>query len=200
MPPGHLYLMQADGSNMRQICFDQDLDLHPVVLSNGQLLYNRWDYTGINHIYLRQLMAMNPDGSGQRAVMGSNTWFPNAWGLHDIHGNAAKWTASPYRPYAADRQGSSTGSDALKYVLQGGAFCEPPRRCRSGFRTAYPPWQRVYQAGFRVACLADTIPGARQLRRAAIDSRKLTAPRIAQTGSAQPWYIRAPGNPRSTAR
>ena len=74
----NLYLMNADGTGVRQVCFDQDHDLHSTVLPNGQVLYNRWDYTGINHIYLRELMLMNPDGTGQRAVYGSSSWYPNA--------------------------------------------------------------------------------------------------------------------------
>lgn len=73
-----LYLMDGDGGNMRQLCFDQDLDLHPAVLSNGRIIYSRWDYTGIMHMYMRPLMVMNPDGSGQRAVYGSNSYWPNA--------------------------------------------------------------------------------------------------------------------------
>jgi len=73
-----LYLMNGDGSAMRQLCFDQDLDLHPSVLPSGQVIYSRWDYTGPMHMYLRPLMAMNPDGSGQRAVYGSNSYYPNA--------------------------------------------------------------------------------------------------------------------------
>ena len=48
------------------------------MLANGQVMYYRWDYTGINHIFLRELMVMNPDGTGQRAVYGSNSWFPNS--------------------------------------------------------------------------------------------------------------------------
>ncbi|MBD3377801.1 SUMF1/EgtB/PvdO family nonheme iron enzyme [candidate division KSB1 bacterium] len=74
----NLYVMNGDGSEMRQVCFDQDHDFHPTLLKNGQVLYNRWDYTGINHIYQRQLMVMNPDGSGQRAVYGTNSWYPNS--------------------------------------------------------------------------------------------------------------------------
>jgi len=73
-----LYLMNADGSNVRQLCFDQDLDLHPAVLDTGQVIFSRWDYTGIMHMYLRPLMVMNPDGTGQRAVYGSNSYWPNA--------------------------------------------------------------------------------------------------------------------------
>lgn len=73
-----LYAMNADGSAMRQLCFDQDLDLHPAVLGNGQVVFSRWDYTGIMHIYLRPLMAMNPDGTLQRALYGSNSYYPNS--------------------------------------------------------------------------------------------------------------------------
>ncbi len=73
-----LYSMNDDGSDVRQLCFDQDLDLHPSVLPNGQVIYSRWDYTGIMHIYLRPLMVMNPDGTSQRAVYGSNSHYPNS--------------------------------------------------------------------------------------------------------------------------
>lgn len=74
----NLYIMKEDGSEMRRLCYDQDHDFHPAVLGNGQILFNRWDYTGIAHIYFRQQMVMNPDGTAQRAIYGSNSWFPNS--------------------------------------------------------------------------------------------------------------------------
>ena len=77
----NLYIMNADPGapgRIRQVCFDQDLDLHPAVLPTGQVIFSRWDYTGTMHMYLRPLMAMNPDGTGQRAVYGSNSYWPNA--------------------------------------------------------------------------------------------------------------------------
>ncbi len=67
-----LYLMNLDGSGVRQLCFDQDLDPHPAVLPTGQVIYSRWDYTGTLHHYLRPLMVMNPDGTLQRAVLGED--------------------------------------------------------------------------------------------------------------------------------
>jgi formylglycine-generating enzyme required for sulfatase activity len=87
-----LYRMESDGSGIRQLCFDQDHDLHPTVLANGQVMYSRWDYTGISHIYLRMLMSMNPDGTGQRAVYGSNSWFPNAlYFSRELPGNPGRF-------------------------------------------------------------------------------------------------------------
>jgi formylglycine-generating enzyme required for sulfatase activity len=74
----NLYSMNADGTGARRLCFDQDHNFHPVALPSGQVLYHRWDYTGPSHIFLRELMVMNPDGTGQRAVYGTNTWFPNS--------------------------------------------------------------------------------------------------------------------------
>ena len=74
----NLYRMNADGTGVRQLCFDQDHDLHPHVLPNGQVLYNRWEYTAVAHMYQRTLMVMNPDGTGQRGIYGSNSYYPNA--------------------------------------------------------------------------------------------------------------------------
>jgi formylglycine-generating enzyme required for sulfatase activity len=73
-----LFLMNADGSGVRQLGFDQDLTLHPAVLPDGQVIYSRWDYAGPLHMYLRPLMVMNPDGTGQRAVYGSGSYWPNS--------------------------------------------------------------------------------------------------------------------------
>ncbi len=77
-PVSNLYLMDGDGGNVRQLCFDQDNDLYPVVFGNGQVMYSRWEYAGIRHEYGRQLAIMNPDGTGQRSIYGTNSWWPNS--------------------------------------------------------------------------------------------------------------------------
>ncbi|MGB2824137.1 MAG: hypothetical protein WBF17_24395, partial [Phycisphaerae bacterium] len=73
-----LYLTDADGRHVRRLCYDQDNDLYPAVLGDGRVIFSRWDYTGIRHEFLRPLMVMNPDGTGQRALYGGNSWWPGA--------------------------------------------------------------------------------------------------------------------------
>ncbi|MBI4605534.1 MAG: SUMF1/EgtB/PvdO family nonheme iron enzyme, partial [Planctomycetes bacterium] len=75
---GMLYLMEPDGSGIRQVCFEQDHDYCPTVLNDGRLLYLRWDYTDTPHVWNRILFAMNPDGTGQGEHYGSGSYWPNA--------------------------------------------------------------------------------------------------------------------------
>jgi formylglycine-generating enzyme required for sulfatase activity len=89
------------------------------------------------------------DNSLFLAVAGS--YQPNPWGLHDMHGNAAEWTRSDYKPYpykASD--GRNEGDTTTSKVIRGGSWKDRPYRCTSSYRIAYPPWQRVFNAGFRV--------------------------------------------------
>jgi len=74
----NLYKASASGTEMRQICFDQDHNWHPTVMNNGQVMYVRWDYTGTAHAFLHHLFVMNPDGTGQRSLYGTNTYWPNS--------------------------------------------------------------------------------------------------------------------------
>jgi formylglycine-generating enzyme required for sulfatase activity len=76
---------------------------------------------------------------------------PNAWGLHDMHGNVAEWTLSAYRPYpyVADDGRDAPAADGLK-VVRGGSFYDRPLRATSAFRWGHQPWQRVFNVGFRV--------------------------------------------------
>ena len=73
-----LYVMDADGRNIRQLCFDQEHDWCPTVLNNGRVLYLRWEYTDTPHSNTRLLFHMNPDGTGQMEYCGSNSYWPNS--------------------------------------------------------------------------------------------------------------------------
>ena len=49
------------------------------MLNDGRVLYQRWEYSDIPHYFSRRRMTMNPDGTGQLAFHGSNSWFPTAF-------------------------------------------------------------------------------------------------------------------------
>ena len=102
----NLYIMNADGTGMRRLCFDQDHDMHPTVRNNGQIVFSRWDYTGINRLFLRPLMIMIPDGTGQRAMYGSNSWFPNGlYSPHELPGTNGKFLCILAGYHGSNRNG-----------------------------------------------------------------------------------------------
>ena len=74
----NLCIMDADGRNVRQLCFDQDHNWCPTVLNNGRVLYSRWEYSDSPHYFTRLLFHMNPDGTGQMEYYGSNSPWPNS--------------------------------------------------------------------------------------------------------------------------
>jgi hypothetical protein len=75
---GMMYLMDGDGGNIRQVCFEQDHTYNPAVMNDGRILYLRWDYTDTPHVWNRVLFTMNPDGTNQSEFYGSNSYWPNA--------------------------------------------------------------------------------------------------------------------------
>ena len=78
-PVATLYLLDPATGKLRQLTFDQDHSNDPTVLNDGRVLYQRWEYSDIPHYFSRRHMSMNPDGTGQLALYGSNSWFPTAF-------------------------------------------------------------------------------------------------------------------------
>ncbi|MCC5869711.1 MAG: PD40 domain-containing protein, partial [Gammaproteobacteria bacterium] len=77
-----LHVMNDDGSDIRQISFNQSHDREPSVLDNGQVVFSRWDrYGSRNEI---SLYRMNPDGSGLEMLYGKNSRNTGPDGI-DVH-------------------------------------------------------------------------------------------------------------------
>ena len=83
------------------------------------------------------------DGVLHLARVGS--YRPNAWGLHDMHGNVAEWTASAW---TADYR-SAPADDMLK-VVRGGSWYRRPERATSSWRWRYRKDMPPFDVGFRV--------------------------------------------------
>jgi hypothetical protein len=66
-----LHVMDADGSDIHQVSFNQSHDLDPAVLDDGRIVFSRWDNAGPQseiHLY-----AMRPDGSGLELLYGAQS-------------------------------------------------------------------------------------------------------------------------------
>ena len=92
------------------------------------------------------------DGHPYTAPVGS--YLPNGFGLHDMLGNVAEWTAdcwnANYRGAATDGSAWMTGDCDLRAV-RGGGWDEASASLRSAYRVGSPVVIRVYARGFRVA-------------------------------------------------
>lgn len=64
----NLHVMNADGTNIKQITFNLSHDFYPLVLHDGRILYSRWDAMGSNNKI--NLYIMNPDGTDNHLVYG----------------------------------------------------------------------------------------------------------------------------------
>ncbi|MBN1417666.1 MAG: hypothetical protein JXP34_02760, partial [Planctomycetes bacterium] len=71
-------IMNPDGTEIRQICFDQDHNWCPTLLNDGRVLYSRWEYSDTPHYFSRLLFSMNPDGTNQLEYYASNSMWPNS--------------------------------------------------------------------------------------------------------------------------
>ena len=83
---------------------------------------------------------------------------PNAFGLHDVHGNVWEWVEDCWNEdyTGAPSNGSSWESgDCSRRVLRGGSWNYGPRLLRSAYRDRYPAGDRGYFVGFRIARTLD---------------------------------------------
>lgn len=144
-----------------------DADYSPYANLGDQRLRDFAADTSLDH-YAAQRPMRNPnrfddwlprddrfdDGGFVTEPIGS--YKPNAWGLHDLHGNAAEWTLSAYRPYPyRDNDGRNESANVprdTERVARGGSWRDRPFRATASFRLPYRQHQRVFNVGFRVVC------------------------------------------------
>jgi len=109
-----------------------------------------------------------PYGGGEKgpyldktAKVGS--FQPNAWGLHDMHGNVAEWCSDYYDkdyyskspkedPRGPEKGVLSTDYDDFYRVIRGGCWLDEARGCRSAYRFRAMPHDPYRLIGFRVVC------------------------------------------------
>jgi formylglycine-generating enzyme required for sulfatase activity len=83
------------------------------------------------------------DGFATMAPVGS--FAPNPWGVHDVHGNVAEWTSTPYHP---ERLPVPLDPN-VGVVAKGGSWLSLASYCRSAMRT----WSNIPENGVGVRLL-----------------------------------------------
>ena len=72
-----LFVMEADGSDPRQLSFNVFNDFNPTMLPDGRILYSRWEYNERSVTSLHNPFTMNPDGTMVSPYYGNATIRPN---------------------------------------------------------------------------------------------------------------------------
>jgi formylglycine-generating enzyme len=96
---------------------------------------------------------------GKAARVGS--YAPNAWGIHDMHGNTFEWCRDWYHPKLpggddpdlSSARGSRNRDGSHSRVRRGGAWTDDGWPCRSAFRLRFEPDRRYDHIGFRVVAV-----------------------------------------------
>jgi formylglycine-generating enzyme required for sulfatase activity len=82
-------------------------------------------------------------------------YAPNAFGLHDMHGNAAEWCLDVYQPYVAGAVtdpfvAAPAGASNPSRVVRGGGYWSASSACRSASRMGMAQNLAGFTTGFRV--------------------------------------------------
>lgn len=100
------------------------------------------------------------DGPSIGKAVNVGSYPPNAWGLHDMHGNTFEWCRDWYHVklpggadpdlYEAKATTPKNRDGTVSRVRRGGAWTDEGKYCRSALRLRYEPERGYDHIGFRV--------------------------------------------------
>ena len=92
-------------------------------------------------------------GTYREGTVPVGSFAPNAWGLHDMHGNAWEWVQDCFNEsyLGAPLYGGAWRQESCARTLRGGSWINKPASLRSARRGRSPGHIRSFNFGFRVA-------------------------------------------------
>jgi len=95
-----------------------------------------------------------PRGEFRHGTTPVDLFAPNAWGLHDMHGNVWEWVQDVvhdnYEGAPGDGSAWELGGDQVRRILRGGSWLYNPRYLRSALRNGFSAVLSNDIVGFRV--------------------------------------------------
>jgi mono/diheme cytochrome c family protein len=72
-----LFRMKPDGSDIRQLSWNDVAEWFPTMSANGEIIFARWDYIDRDAVRHQNLWSMRPDGTNPKAIWGNETPDPH---------------------------------------------------------------------------------------------------------------------------
>jgi hypothetical protein len=116
-------MAEADGSNPHPVSYHETQEWDPAVLSDGRIIYTRWDYVDRHAVFYEQLWTVRTDGTAPTAFYGNNTFNPvGVWEARPVPGSEKVMAT------AAAHHAMTAGSIILLDASRGVDGLEPIRR------------------------------------------------------------------------
>lgn len=75
-PSWVLYRCDKNGKIFKQLSYGNENEYDPSVLSDGRIVFSRWEYTSRHEMYFHMLWSTRPDGTGVANYFGNDMLFP----------------------------------------------------------------------------------------------------------------------------